>query len=149
MGRNRCPNCRKRVPQDEPICPRCGQAIALGFEPADEATDPALYDGDEWSEDPEEDLDEEYDNVDDGIDDPELLAQAEARVRALPLYDLAGMTGTYAVIPDDQDVATAQPQPSQRSKVKAPAPTSEECPACGRQAQKGWETCPWCGAVIP
>lgn len=24
-----------------------------------------------------------------------------------------------------------------------------ECPACGRQAQRGWKTCPWCHVPLP
>jgi hypothetical protein len=76
LGRNRCPNCGKRVPEYEPCCPRCGHPVLLAFQGPEDGVDPALDEGDEWGQDGDE-----------GIDDPELLERAEASVRALPLRE--------------------------------------------------------------
>jgi hypothetical protein len=157
LGRNRCPNCGKRVPEYEPCCPRCGHSIPLAFGDPGDRIDPTLDDDDEWRDDGYE-----------GIDDPELLERAEASVRALPLKDLAGLAGTYKYTPvpdftkartritadedtdedtDGHEVAAAEGDVVE--ETSDPAPLGGECPVCGRQAQKGWKTCPWCGSSLP
>ena len=47
----------------------------------------------------------------------------------------------------DSDEAAAEDQVAEESPE--PATIGGECPACGRQAQKGWKTCPWCGSTLP
>jgi hypothetical protein len=141
------------VPEYEPCCPRCGHSIPLTFDDRGLGMDSTPDDGDEWSEDGDE-----------GIDDPELLERAEASVRALPLRELAGLAGTYKHTPPP-DVATARvcttvDENTDADEVAAaedavveekpePAPLGGECPVCGRQAQKGWKTCPWCRSALP
>jgi hypothetical protein len=159
LGKNRCPNCGKRVPEFELCCPRCGHSIALAFADPEQGIDPTLDDRDEWSDDGDE-----------GIEDPELLELAEASVRALPLKDLAGLAGTYKYnpVPDftkarvrataDEDAEVDQDadggevvaaEGALMEQMPEPVPIGSECPVCGRQAQKGWKTCPWCGSVLP
>lgn len=150
MGRMRCPDCGKRVPDEEPICPRCGHAIPLGFAQAENGTDSTLYEIDEWGDDfDDEGLDDSYDDADDIIDDPQLLARAEAHVKGLPLYDLSGMSASQGWTMPDGEITRPEPRPPDRPKPRSPISVGGECPVCGRQAQNGWEVCPWCGAGLP
>jgi hypothetical protein len=179
VGRNRCPNCGKRVPEYELCCPRCGHSIPIALGGSEAVTAPPFAEGDEWDEE-----------GDDGIDDPELLELAEASVRALPLKELAAIAGTYKYTPApdftkfrphtngaenaardeeaaadddaegdsdadaDADQGTAPAVDAVddyevAEEISEPVTIGAECPACGRQAQKGWKTCPWCGTILP
>jgi hypothetical protein len=165
LGRNRCPNCGKRVPEYKLCCPRCGHSIPVALGDSEDRIDPALDDGDEWIEEGDE-----------GIDDPGLLEAAEAAVRALPLKQLAGLAGTYkytsapdftkvrapTTVDEDSpaDEETEAGEDSDRNEdavdedlaaeeMAEPVTLGGACPACGRQAQKGWKTCPWCGSALP
>ena len=159
MGRNKCPNCGKRVPEYKLCCPRCGHTILMPLDDPEDTSDSTVDDGDDWSED-----------GDDGIDDPGLLDAAEAAVRALPLWELAGIAGTYKYTPapdfarirnhtavdqgaeGDEDTdrdEDAADEDFAAEEIPEPATQGGECPACGRQAHKGWKTCPWCGIALP
>ncbi len=153
VARKRCPNCGKRVPDYEPCCPRCGYSIPIVFEASQTENGPLLEDDEEWSDY----SDGEIDETDHVIDDPELLERAEAFVRGLPLYELAGLVGSYeegaprdyTLFPEgtrsDDGLSLPETKPPVRGKSKESASAGGECPSCGRQAQKGWGTCPWCG----
>jgi hypothetical protein len=159
LGKNRCPNCGKRVPEYELCCSRCGHSVPIPLADSAGRIDSTLDDGDEWTEDGF-----------DGIDDPDLLEYAEAAVRALPLAGLSAIAGTYKYTPapdftagrahatgdkgTEDDEATdgdevAVGGDAVAGEIPEPVPTGGECPVCGRQAQKGWQTCPWCGGALP
>ncbi len=193
MGRNRCPNCGKRVADTKPVCPRCGCAVPIsparwgvdprrvtgfdGLRASDSDTRPGGWEcpacgrqaRERWERcpwcgspfppirrDPESspceddakddgELEDEYHGDEYGVDDPELLARAEAEVKALPLRGLAGLAETL-----DETVQGWTPREDDRENRGARSVTSaKECPVCGRQAQPGWRTCPWCGSPLP
>jgi hypothetical protein len=129
VGRKRCPSCGKRVPEEEVCCPRCGHSIPFASTGLDTGGDlrsgPSGGGGDPVFAP----IDAEEDVADEGIDDPELLDRATEQVRSLPLR----------VVP----VETPAKEPD------VSAPTGWECPTCGRQAQRGWRTCPWCDSPLP
>ena len=53
----------------------------------------------------------------------------------------------------DQEDAYGDEEAADENPLGEEAPEPETvggaCPACGRQAQKGWKTCPWCGSGLP
>lgn len=90
----------------------------------------------------DDEFDEPFTAEDDEIDDPDLLEQAERAVRDLrPGRELDGAPAGWTLSPP------AAPEP--KAEVEDPRPVSYECPNCGRQAQRGWEICPWCRAPLP
>jgi len=65
-----------------------------------------------------------------------VLEEAEAYVRLLP-------DGLFPGV-----VQQRIPFAAEEDEEPAPEPVGAECPACGRQAQKGWTQCPWCGTAL-
>jgi hypothetical protein len=201
LAKKRCPNCGKRVPDDEACCPRCGYAIPVyGDEPVGEmdipyseaddvVDDPELlaqvgecprcgrqvrqgWDRCLWcgvslgaeiwtAPEPEDVEDESDDSHKDGIFDLELLEQAEAYVKGLPdgllpggvrprirtVGRSVGGQGDDQRLPEDDgegEVASG----GDAGEAEEPEREAGECPTCGRQAQKGWTKCPWCGTAL-
>jgi hypothetical protein len=146
------------VPEGEPCCPRCGHSIPICF------TTPPQEKDVPWGEADDETDDAEFvaqgglpaDASDDGIFDPELLEQAEEYVKFLP--DGLFRRGERPRMPvagggaEGDGVVAWGDRGNGGDEVAAedaePQPVGSECPACGRQAQKGWRECPWCGAAL-
>ena len=83
---------------------------------------------------------------DDGIYDLDLLEKAEGYVRLLPDGLFRG--GERPRMPVVARGAQATDEVPAKDEDEEPEPVGSECPACGRQAQKGWTRCPWCGAAL-
>ena len=108
---------------------------------------------------PEMNEDEAADSIDDGIFDPELLEQAEEYVKLLPdglfpggvrqRMPVAGRSASRGrTRPRVRRAADERDDQVDAEEDEEPEPVGSECPACGRQAQKGWTRCPWCGAAL-
>ena len=122
MGKRRCPNCGKRAPEGVVCCRNCGHSIPIG------PTELGLL-----VAGPDEDGPSNSGPTDEYIDDPELLERAEEDVRRVPLR-----------LPFSEPI-----EASTADKADEPRPVGWECPACGRQAQRGWKACPWCRRPLP
>lgn len=134
------------MPEGTICCPRCGIALPIAFDDPDAFEDP-----EEFGEFEEPDDDMDWDSDDEEIDDPELLALAEAYVRRLPLTGqaradgLVEVTEGYARRPATEEPAAEEPE---NLVAEEPEPGGE-CSSCGRQSQRGWAKCPWCGTRLP
>jgi hypothetical protein len=134
-----CPICGRQARKGWDECPWCGTPLSpevWALKPPEAGAGPPV------------------DANDDVIFDPELLEQAEEYVKLLP--DGLFRRGERPRMPvagrSAERTDSAAPldcgESNDEIDEEEPEPVGGECPACGRQAQKGWTQCPWCGTAL-